>query len=86
MRAKKVLAIATGLTPAGISFAPGLANACAVCGLDGNGVASLAFKHSVLFMISAPYVTFVIIGGVMYMAWRRAQRRGDLSVAGSPKY
>jgi hypothetical protein len=84
MSSKKLMAIATGLTPMSIALAPRLANACAVCGLDGNGQASRAFKHSVLFMISAPYVAFMIVGGVMYMAWRKA-RRGDATILGSNK-
>jgi hypothetical protein len=75
MRSKKLMAIASGLTTIGL--APRLAEACAVCGLDGNGQASHAFKQSVLFMISAPYITFLVIGGVMYLAWRKARRRDD---------
>jgi hypothetical protein len=81
---RKLIALATGLTPTSIALAPRLANACAVCGLDGDGQASRAFKHSVLFMISVPYITFMIVGGVMYMAWRKA-RRGDSTVLGSNK-
>ncbi len=85
MRSKKLLAIVTGLTPMTIGLAPRLANACAVCGLDGDGQASRAFKHSVLFMISVPYVTFAIIGGVMYMAWRKARRHDDSAIVGVQK-
>ena len=81
---RKLIALATGLTPISIALAPRLASACAVCGLDGDGQASRAFKHSVLFMISVPYVTFMIVGGVMYMAWRKA-RRGDSTVLDSNK-
>jgi hypothetical protein len=83
MRSKKLMAIATGLTTVGL--APRLAEACAVCGLDGNGQASHAFKQSVLFMISAPYITFLVIGGVMYMAWRKARRRDESAIAGVQK-
>ena len=87
MSSKKLMAIATGLTPISIALAPRLANACAVCGLDGDGQASRAFKHSVLFMISVPYITFMIVGGVMYMAWRKAaQRRNHSPIAGPQKF
>jgi len=85
MSSKKLIAIATALTPMSIALAPRLANACAVCGLDSDGQASRAFKHSVLFMISVPYLTFIIVGGVMYMAWRKAHRRSDSTILGSNK-
>jgi hypothetical protein len=75
MRSKRLLTIAAGLTLMLATFAPRLANACAVCGLDGDGAAAQAFKHSVLFMIAVPYVTFAVIGGTMYMAWRKAHPR-----------
>jgi hypothetical protein len=84
MRSKRLLTIATGLTALTIEATPHIANACAVCGLDGDGQASRAFKHSVLFMISVPYLTFMIVGGIMYMAWRKA-RRSDSTILGSHK-
>ena len=85
MRSKKLLAIVTGFALITIGIAPRVANACAVCGLDGDGQASRAFKHSVLFMISVPYITFAIIGGVMYMAWRKARRPDDSAMVGVQK-
>jgi hypothetical protein len=83
MRSKKLMAIATGLSIVGL--APRLAEACAVCGLDGDGAASRAFKQSVLFMISAPYITFAVIGGALYISWRKARRHDDSAVAGGQK-
>jgi len=79
MSSKKLIAMAAGLTPMSIALAPQIANACVVCGLDGDATTSRAFKHSVLFMISVPYLTFMIVGGIMYMAWRKA-RRSDSAI------
>ena len=83
MRSKKLMAIATGLTTIGL--VPRLAQACAVCGLDGDGAASHAFKESVLFMISAPYITFAVIGGALYLSWRKTRRHDDSAVVGGQK-
>jgi len=75
MRDLRLVTLASGLSAMAIGFAPQVANACASCGLDLDGQAGHAFKTSVLFMISAPYITFMVIGTVMYRAWRRAHPR-----------
>jgi hypothetical protein len=85
MRSEKPLTIATGLTSLTIALAPRVANACAVCGLGPNDVGGHAFNSSVLFMMAVPYSTVALIGGAVYLTWRRAQRRRDSSIAGSPK-
>jgi len=81
MRSEKLLTIATGLTSLTIALAPRVANACAVCGLGPNDVGGHAFNSSVLFMMAVPYSTFAFIACVVYLAWRRAHRRHDSSIA-----
>ena len=81
MRSENLLTMATGLT-AGlttmtIALAPRVANACAVCGLGPNDVAGHAFNKSVLFMMAIPYTTFALIGGAIYLTWRKAHRRSN---------
>ena len=81
MRSETLLTIATGLASLTIALAPRVANACAVCGLGPNDVGGHAFNSSVLFMMAVPYSTFAFIAGVVYLAWRRAHRRHDSSIA-----
>ena len=85
MRYEKLLAIATGLASMTIALAPQAANACAVCGLGPNDVGGHAFNSSVLFMMAVPYTTVALIGGAVYLTWRRGQRRQDSLVEGSRK-
>ena len=85
MRTEKLLAIATGLTSLTIALAPQVANACAVCGLGPNDVGGHAFNSSVLFMMAVPYTTVALIGGAVYLTWRKAQRRQDALLAASRK-
>lgn len=85
MRSERLLTKATGLT-AGLTIltiaaAPRVASACAVCGLGPNDVGGHAFNSSVLFMMAVPYSTFALIGGFVYLAWRRAHRRPESSFA-----
>ncbi len=61
-----------------IAAAPGLAHACAMCGLSPGDHAGHAYNTSVLFMLSAPYVTFGLIGSIVFFAWRRS-RRGSIA-------
>jgi len=81
MHSKKLLTIASGLTALTMAAAPQLANACAVCGLGPNDVGGHAFNNSVLFMMAVPYTTFALIGGFVYLAWRRAHRHDNSSFA-----
>ncbi len=60
---------------AAIVAAPGLAGACAMCGLSPGDHAGHAYNTSVLFMLIGPYLTVAAIGGIFYAAWRRANRR-----------
>lgn len=57
-----------------IAAAPGVASACAMCGLSPGDHAERAFGLSVLFMLAGPYVTAGAVGGALYLAWRKAQR------------
>jgi hypothetical protein len=82
MRYQRLVTVASGLSAMAIGFAPQVANACATCGLDLDGQAGHAFKTSVLFMISAPYITFMVIGTVMYRAWRKAHPRPEAAGIG----
>ena len=84
MRIEKLLAVATGVV---VTTAPRIASACAVCGLGPNDVGGHAFNNSVLFMMAVPYTTVALIGGAVYLTWRRAaQRRNATPIAGTPKY
>jgi len=56
---------------------PRIANACAMCGLSPGDHAGHAFNTSVLFMLISPYVSFALIGGIAYLAYRRSVRKGD---------
>ena len=82
MRTGKLVVIVTGLVAIVFVVLPALANACAVCGLGPNDVGGHAFNTSVLFMMAVPYSTVIIIGGAVYFAWRRAQRRNALAISG----
>jgi hypothetical protein len=77
MRSERLLTIATALTALTTILAPRVANACAVCGLGPNDVGGHAFNKSVLFMMAVPYTTFAVIGGAVYLTWRRAHRRSN---------
>ena len=81
MRSDRLLTIAVAFIALTIGVTPQLANACAVCGLGPNDVGGHAFNSSVLFMMAVPYTTFALIGGLVYFAWRKAQRRQDSSFA-----
>jgi len=61
-----------GLTAAILAAAPGLAQACAMCGLAPGDHEAHAFNSSVLFMLSAPYL---ITAGVVLGLYRIYKRR-----------
>ncbi len=77
--------ISAALTASVIAAAPGIASACAMCGLSPGDHAGHAYNTSVLFMLAGPYVTFSVIGGLIFYLWHRARRaeriEAELSVA-----
>lgn len=74
MRLGKTLSTMLAAALPAIAAAPGVASACAMCGLSPGDHAERAFGWSVLTMLSAPYLTVAAIGGTIYFAWRKAQR------------
>ena len=82
MRTEKLIAVVAGLVAIVFAALPAIAQACAVCGLGPNDTGGHAFNTSVLFMMAVPYTTVIIIGGAVYFAWRRAQRRNALAISG----
>jgi hypothetical protein len=73
------------LASSAIAAAPGIASACAMCGLSPGDHAGHAYNTSVLFMLAGPYLTFGLIGGLIFYLWHRAKRieriEAELSVA-----
>jgi hypothetical protein len=86
MRFVNLVPIATLAALVTNAIASQVASACAVCGLGPNDVGGHAFNSSVLFMMAVPYTTFALIGGAVYLTWRRAQRRNDSPIAGAHKH
>jgi hypothetical protein len=74
MKITRLKTIAMVMLTAIVAMAPRIANGCATCGLSDTDHASKAYKTSVLFMLASPYASFFVIGGVAYIAWRRATR------------
>jgi hypothetical protein len=64
-----------GMATAAITAAPGIANACAMCGLSPGDSAGHAYNTSVLFMLAGPYFTLLAIGGIVFVAYRRALKK-----------
>jgi hypothetical protein len=56
-------------------LAPELASACAVCITGGNDAASDAFRWSVVFLLTAPYLVFGSIAGSLFLIYRRKVAR-----------
>jgi len=79
MKLSRIATIASGLAVATAAL-PRLANACAMCGLSPGDSAGHAYNTSVLFMLAGPYVTVGLVGGIIYLAWKRAQRRSGAAV------
>ena len=77
MRFVKINSMMAALAVAAIAAAPKVASACAMCGLSPGDHAEHAFNTSVLFMLAGPYLTIGAVGGILYVAWRRAQHRGN---------
>lgn len=82
---KRFERITAALAASAIATAPGIASACAMCGLSPGDHAGHAYNTSVLFMLAGPYVTFGLIGGLIFYLWHRAKRteriEAELSVA-----
>ncbi|HVN63309.1 MAG TPA: hypothetical protein VMT58_01635 [Candidatus Binataceae bacterium] len=62
------------------AIAPRIAAACASCGLADGGH---AYTMSAIFLLSGPYVTMSVIGGILYAAWRRSLKREKAAQAAS---
>lgn len=58
-----------------LAAAPRIANACAMCGLSPGDHEIHAFNTSVIFMLSAPYVITLVIGGALFLAFRIATKK-----------
>jgi hypothetical protein len=71
---KRFEGITATLAASTIAAAPGIASACAMCGLSPGDHAGHAYNTSVLFMLAGPYVTFGLIGGLIFYIWHRAKR------------
>lgn len=82
MRLEKLPASLIAILAMVFAAMPAVANACAVCGLGPNDNAGHAFNTSVLFMMAVPYTTVIVIGGAVYLAWRKAQRRNSMMLSG----
>lgn len=81
MKTHSLKSIAAASGAALVALAPRAALACAMCGLSPGDHAGHAYNTSVLFMLSGPYVTAGLIGGIVFFAYRRATRRGRGSEA-----
>jgi hypothetical protein len=80
MRSAKLKAAVVTTVTAMVAAAPRLANACATCGLSDADHALHAYKASTLFLVASPYVSFAVIGGVTFLAYRRSRRQDRKSV------
>ncbi|MGO9603961.1 MAG: hypothetical protein ACLQAT_11270 [Candidatus Binataceae bacterium] len=58
-----------------VALAPRIASACAMCGLPPGDAAGHAYNASVLFMLLGPYFTVAAMGGVLFVIYKRAQRK-----------
>ena len=74
--------IAASTVSFALMSAPQIAAACAMCGLSPGDSLGHAYNTSVLFMLVGPYVTFGLIGGLVYLKWRRGKRDAE---AAAPK-
>ncbi|HUO04110.1 MAG TPA: hypothetical protein VMU16_02825 [Candidatus Binataceae bacterium] len=80
MKQSKISTLAAATTGAAICAAPGIAAACATCGI-GDGPEAGAYNASAIFLLAGPYVTFGTIAGIIYFAYRRAARREKIARA-----
>ena len=68
------------LAALGLGVAPRMAEACAMCGLSPGDHGGHAFNTSVIFMLSAPYAIFGVLGGVVFLAWRTSRKHRIVSL------
>ena len=59
--------------------------ACASCGLDPSDPRNDGYRTSVIFMMAAPYMLFLIGGVVAFFAYRNAARRQASAQSGGPE-
>ena len=67
-----------------IALLPAAAWACAVC-FEGDDALARGLNMSILFLMSMPFAIFGSIFGTVYIAYKRAQRRGGKRLAWTQK-
>src|SRR6266568_3518565 len=67
-----------------IALLPVAAWACAVC-FEGDDALARGLNMSILFLMSMPFAIFGSIFGTVYIAYKRAQRRGSKRLAWTQK-
>ena len=76
MRANtKLKGPASALAGAALIAAPRIAHACATCGLPAGDPENNAFFASSVALLSAPYLVFGAIAGVIYLGYRSAMKK-----------
>ena len=63
-----------------IALLPVAAWACAVC-FEGDDALARGLNMSILFLLSMPFAIFGSIFGIVYITYKRAQRRGGKNLA-----
>ena len=63
-----------------IALLPAAAWACAVC-FEGDDALARGLNMSILFLMSMPFAIFGSIFGIVYITYKRAQRRGGKNLA-----
>ena len=67
-----------------MALLPVAAWACAVC-FEGDDALARGLNMSILFLLSMPFAIFGSIFGIVYIAYKRAQRRGGKNLAWTQK-
>jgi len=67
-----------------MALLPVAAWACAVC-FAGDDALARGLNMSILFLMSMPFAIFGSIFGTVYIAYKRAKRRGSKSLAWTQK-
>ena len=78
-RAQRIMGLVTL-----IALLPVAAWACAVC-FEGDVALARGLNMSILFLMSMPFTIFGSIFGSVYIMYKRAQRRGNRSLAWTQK-
>jgi len=58
-----------------LALAPRIASACATCGLTSGDAAGHAYTASMWFLLSGPYFTVAAMAGILFVIYKRAQRK-----------